>query len=60
MRRITGGYWDTKKAKLLKKFKNLTDKDLDFNEGNETEMMETLSSKLGKTKQELLKLIVML
>jgi uncharacterized protein YjbJ (UPF0337 family) len=57
---IGAGYWKSKKEKLLKKYDNLTDKDLRYNEGNEKEMMEKLSEKLGKTKQELLKLIVLL
>ena len=53
-------YWNDKKEKLLKKYKNLTDKDLNFNEGEEKEMIETLGSKLGKTKQELLRIIITL
>jgi hypothetical protein len=57
---IGAGYWKSKRVKLLKKYNNLTNKDLNYNEGNEKEMMETLSKKLGKTKQELLKLIVLL
>jgi len=60
MEYIGAGYWKSKKEKLLKKYDNLTDKDLRYNEGNEKEMMETLSKKLGKTKHELLKLIVLL
>jgi len=60
MNYIGAGYWKSKRVKLLKKYNNLTDKDLNYNEGNEKEMMETLSKKLGKTKQELLKLIVLL
>jgi hypothetical protein len=52
--------WKDKKEKLLKKYKVLTDKDLRFDEGKEDEMIEVLVSKLGKTKQELLKIIVML
>jgi hypothetical protein len=52
--------WKRKKDKLLKKFKNLTEKDLSFNEGNEKEMIEVLGQKLGKTKQELLNLIITL
>ena len=55
-----GGYWKTRKEKLLKKFKNLSLKDLNFKEGDEKAMLEVLSLKLGKSKQELLKLIVML
>jgi hypothetical protein len=53
-------YWKNKKEKLLKKYKVLTDKDLSYNEGNEKEMIETLSSKLGKTKQDLLNIIITL
>jgi hypothetical protein len=60
MNSIARKYWQGKKEKLLKRYNNLTDKDLNFNEGNEKEMMETLGKKLGKTKQELLKLIVLL
>jgi hypothetical protein len=52
--------WKKKKDKLLKKFKNLTEKDLSFDEGNEKEMIEVLGQKLGKTKQELLNLIITL
>jgi|GEM_PF-444850 hypothetical protein len=53
-------YWNEKKAKLRKKYKNLTDKDLSYDEGNEKEMMEILGIKLGKSKQELLKIIITL
>ena len=55
-----GGYWKTRKEKLLKKYQNLSDKDLDFKEGEEKAMFELLSQKLGKTKEELLKMIIML
>jgi hypothetical protein len=60
MRRNAAGYWDDKKEKLLKKYKNLTDRDLRFNLGREDEMMDILSYKLGKSRQELLSIIVML
>ena len=53
-------YWKDKKEKLLKKYKNLTERDLSFEEGKEKEMIEILGSKLGKTKQELLKIIITL
>jgi hypothetical protein len=52
-----GGYW---KEKLLKKFENLSRRDLDFKEGEENVMLALLSEKIGKSKQELLKLIIML
>ena len=54
------GYWNIKKEKLKRKFKNLSDKDLRFTEGKEKEMIELLGNKLGKTRQELLEIIVTL
>ena len=54
------GYWNDKKGKLLKKYKNLNDKDLRFEMGREEEMIRILSHKLGKTRQELLNIIVTL
>jgi hypothetical protein len=54
------GYWNIKKEKLKKKYKNLSEKDLCFNEGKEKEMIEILGSKLGITKEELLQIIVTL
>ncbi len=57
MKANKGGYW---KEKLLKKFKNLSHADLNFKEGEENAMLALLSEKIGKSKQELLKLIIML
>ena len=54
------GYWNEKKVKIKEKFPDLTDEDLQFQEGKEKEMMEILGYKLGKSKLELLKIIVML
>ena len=54
------GYWNIKKEKLKKKYESITDKDLCFMEGKEKEMIEMLGIKLGKTKQELLNIIVTL
>jgi hypothetical protein len=54
------GYWNIKKEKLKHKYKILSDKDLCFSEGKEKEMIEMLGYKLGKTKQELLNIIVTL
>jgi hypothetical protein len=53
-------YWKVKKGKLLKKYKILTHRDLRFNLGEEKEMIEILGSKLGKSKQELLNIIIAL
>lgn len=60
MKTVEKGFWSSKKEKLKKKYSNLTDKDLSFREGEEKEMIEILGSKLGKTKQELLNIIITL
>ena len=54
------GYWNQKKEKLKVKFPEITDEDLKYNEGKEKEMIEMLGNKLGKSKQELLYIIVAL
>jgi hypothetical protein len=54
------GYWNIKKEKLKQKYESLSDKDLSFSEGKEKEMIEMLGYKLGKTKQELLNIIITL
>ena len=60
MKANKGGYWKTRKEKLLKMYKNLSQKDLDFKLGEENAMLASLSDKLGKTNQELLNLIITL
>ena len=52
------GYWDKKKEKLKEKFPFITDEDLGFREGKEKEMIEMLGNKLGKSKLELINIIV--
>jgi hypothetical protein len=52
------GYWDMKKEKLKQRFPVITDEDLRYHEGKEKEMIEMLGYKLGKSKQELLNIIV--
>ena len=52
------GYWEKKKEKLKEKFPVITDEDLRYREGKEKEMIEMLGNKLGKSKQELLNIIV--
>ena len=53
-------YWNMKKEKLKKKYPVITEEDLRFQEGKEKEMIEILGYKLGKTKEELLNIIVAL
>ncbi|MFN0275999.1 MAG: CsbD family protein [Chitinophagales bacterium] len=47
------GNWDEQKGKLKSKFSNLTDADLQFEEGKKDEMLTKVQTKLGKTKEEL-------
>jgi uncharacterized protein YjbJ (UPF0337 family) len=51
------GNWDEQKGKLKQKFAALTDNDLLFVEGKKDEMMGKLQIKLGKSKEELHKII---
>lgn len=51
------GNWNEQKGKLKQKFANLTDDDLLFVEGKEDEMLGKLQKKLGKTKEELHKIM---
>lgn len=54
------GNWEEQKGKLKQKFATLTDNDLLFVEGKKEEMMGKLQIKLGKTKEQLHKLIASL
>jgi uncharacterized protein YjbJ (UPF0337 family) len=51
------GSWITIKGKLKQKFAMLTDNDLIFKEDKKDEMIERLQNKLGKTKEEIQKII---
>lgn len=51
------GNWNEQKGKLMKKFAFLTEDDLMFEKGKEEEMYGKLQIKLGKTKEELHKII---
>jgi uncharacterized protein YjbJ (UPF0337 family) len=51
------GNWNTQKGILKQKFAFLTDNDLMFEEGKKEEMFGKLQAKLGKTKEELQKII---
>jgi uncharacterized protein YjbJ (UPF0337 family) len=54
------GNWNEQKGKLKQKFAALTDNDLLFDEGKQEEMFGKLQIKLGKTKEELHKIIAAL
>ena len=51
------GNWNEQKGKLKQKFAVLTDNDLMFDEGKKEEMIGKLQVKLGKTKEELHKIM---
>jgi uncharacterized protein YjbJ (UPF0337 family) len=51
------GNWNEIAGKLKQQFANLTDDDLLFKAGKEEELLGRLQQKLGKTKEELRKLI---
>ena len=51
------GNWEQQKGKLKQKFATLTDNDLLFAEGKKEEMFGRLQIKLGKTKEDLHRII---
>lgn len=51
------GNWDETKGKLKQQFAMLTDNDVMFVSGKQDEMLGRLQVKLGKTKEEIYKLI---
>ena len=51
------GNWNEQKGINKQKFANLTDDDLMFAEGKKDEMLGKLQKKLGKTKEELHKIM---
>ena len=54
------GNWNEQKGRLKQKFAILTDNDVLFIEGKKEEMLGRLQVKLGKTKEELQKIIAAL
>ncbi len=51
------GNWNEQKGKLLQKFAILTDNDVMFDKGKKDEMLGRLQIKLGKTKEEMHRII---
>ncbi len=49
--------WSSKRTRLQEEYPDLTDEDLEFEEGKHTELFDRLQTKLGKTKDELRKII---
>ncbi len=53
----SSGNWNEQKTRLKKEFPALTDKDLFFEIGKKNEMLAKLQVKLGKTTEELQRII---
>ena len=51
------GNWKEISGKLKQRFANLTDDDVLYKEGKEEELLGRLQQKIGKTKEDLRKLI---
>ena len=54
---INKGIWNKAAGKLKQKYANLTDDDLLYQKGKEEELLGRLQNKIGKTKEELHKII---
>jgi len=54
---IIKGNWNEQKGKLKQKYADLTDNDLMYAEGKEEELLGRLQKKLGKSKEEVEKLL---
>ena len=50
--------WNEIKIKLKQKFESLTDEDVQFDSGKQTEVLNNIQKKLGKSKLEILKIIL--
>lgn len=55
--RTIKGNWNETAGKLKQQFANLTDDDLLFKKGKEEELVGRLQKKLGKTREEIRKMI---
>jgi hypothetical protein len=53
----TKGDWRDLKTKLKEQYKSLADADLEFSEGKYEDMMVSLCTKLGKTRQEMIRIM---
>jgi uncharacterized protein YjbJ (UPF0337 family) len=56
-RNIISGNWEELKGKLKKKYANLTDNDLLYVEGKEDETLGRIEKKLGKSRDEVERII---
>lgn len=52
-----GGNWDKQSAKLKEKYTQLSDSDLKFEKGKESEMLGRVQTKLNKNREEVINII---
>ncbi|MFD1188900.1 YtxH domain-containing protein [Pontibacter rugosus] len=54
---VMHGSWSDVKSQLRRNYDDLTDEDLDYKEGGESDLLERLQTKLGKTRDEIVRMI---
>lgn len=54
---VMHGSWDDVKSQLRRNYSDLTEEDLEYNQGSEHELYDRLQRKLGKTKDEIVRMI---
>ncbi|PRY11595.1 gas vesicle protein [Pontibacter ummariensis] len=54
---VLHGSWEDVKSQLRRNYDDLTDEDLDYQQGKEHELYDRLQRRLGKTKDEIVRLI---
>jgi uncharacterized protein YjbJ (UPF0337 family) len=51
------GNWNELKGKLKQKYAGLTDSDLTYKEGQEEELLGKIQKKIGKSREDIIKMI---
>ena len=54
---VLKGNWHNQSKALKENFSNLTDRDLEFEMGKEDELIDRLSNKLNKNREEVIKIL---
>lgn len=54
---VLHGSWEDVKRQMRQNYDELTEEDLDYQHGKENELLDRLQRKMGKTKDELLRII---
>jgi gas vesicle protein len=54
---VMHGSWEDVKSQLRKNYNELTEEDLSYNEGSEHELLSRIQERLGKTKDEVIRLL---